>query len=102
MVEIGVYSTVGTSETGRHSWAEFSAESAANARWKVCGNGCGMGEKRRERCSEDGMKRAALKFQHTAAEKFGTIQTSGPKAQPKGSRASTERLRPLQFTGGVP
>ena len=43
----------------------------------------------------------SAKFLRTAAEKFGTIQTSGPKALPKGSRVSTERLRPLQFTEGV-
>ena len=42
------------------------------------------------------------KFPRTAAKKFGTIKTSGPKALPKGSRVSTERLRPLQFTEGVP
>ena len=44
---------------------------------------------------------ALQKFPRTAAEKFGTIQASGPKALPKGSRVSTERLRPLQFTEGV-
>ena len=73
---------------------------------EACGNGgenvWEVHEKQSERCSEDGMKRAALKFQHTAAEKFGTILASGPKALPKGSRVSTERLRPLQFTGDVP
>ena len=41
---------------------------------------------------------ALQKFLRTAAEKFGTTLTSGPKAQPKGSRVSTERLRPLRFT----
>ena len=63
--------------------------------WDVC-------EKRRERCSEDGVKSAIIKFLRTAAEKFGTILASGPKALPKGSRVSTERLRPLQLTGDVP
>lgn len=44
----------------------------------------------------------SVKFSRTTAEKFGTILASGPKALPKGSRVSTERLRPLQLTGDVP
>ena len=54
MVEIGVYSTVGTSWPVCCGLAEFSAGKYGKGVVEVCGNGCGMDEKRRERCSEDG------------------------------------------------
>ena len=50
MVEIEVYSTVGTSEVGCRNSAECRRESAAKVWWKSAVTV----EERRERCSEDG------------------------------------------------